>query len=324
LGSRAAAVAAARPPPRRGPPLGPSARRMAAAAAGGMLQDLFDDLDRSSAAGRRASADVRPDRGPRITHAEDEVGPGWRPPPANDDVKRLMQAESRRDFVRFGKQAGTDFEPPCTKRMKPALLSMWAEERKGVPDRSFAKTFSTIKFSAEPLPEPHAGLCNKRHQEWLAKHAKARDKHTHPVYYALERVKKGEERLASHEFKRQLTRDMLSRPAALTLPDLQGNAKKGLGRAKTAIATSRFFKQAVGVDILAQEETADEALLARMKSAPALALRPPTPQGRAKHLRNWAGPDRTVKCFRESTPWREHDEERALRTRRVSQNARTR
>jgi len=295
---------------------GASYRRMAAAGSvecGGSLQDLFRDLD--SAAEARRRVDVRPDLGPRIMHAEDEFRPVWRPPPAKEDVKRLLEADRTRNFDRFGKKAGTDFEPPCSKRLRPKVLDPWTEDRKDTPARTFAKAYSTIKFQAqsEPFPEPHDGLCHKRTQEWLRQHAMARDKHIHSVYHALQRVQKAEEQLESHEFRRQLARDMLSRSGALVKPNIRANSVIALSKVKAAVAGSRRFHLMAGVDNLQQEEEADKARLEQAKSSPELLLRPPTPKTRAKHLSNWAGPDHPSKCFRESTPWREHDENRALR-----------
>jgi len=283
------------------------------------LQDLLGDLDRAAEAGRKAATDVRPDHGPRImTAAEEGLRAAWRPPPSRnkEDVKREMQADRARNFARFGKQAGSDFEPACSKRLKPQVLDPWTEERKDVPDRTFAKSYSTIQFHAhsEPLPEPHSSLCSKHYQEVLRQHQRERDKHINPVYHALQRVKKVEEQLQNHEYKRQLTRDMVSRSAALALPTYSNNVKSTLAKARRAIATGRQFGLAVGVDRLAQEEDRDKARLEKAKSAPALALHPQTPQGAAKHLRNWTGPDHPARCLRESTPWREHDEGRALKS----------
>jgi len=302
----------------RTPIPGAPCRRMAATVSAecrSSLQDLFGDLDRTAEAGRRAAADVRPDRGLRTGHGQDGLGPPRRPQPLKEDVQRLTKATCTRSFNRFGKQAGTDFEPPCSKRLKPKVLDPWTEERKSCPERTFAKLSSAIRLQAtpEPFPEPHAGLCHRRHQEWLGQHAAARDKHIHATFHALERVKKAEEQLESHEFKRQLARDMLSRSSAVALPEFGENAMNSLSKARKTIAVTRTFNLLAGADRLAREEEADKALLARGKSSPELALRPPTPQGKVKHLRNWAGPDHPPKCFRESTPWREHDEERALR-----------
>lgn len=292
---------------------------MVAMAAGESVADLLGHLDRVSEAGRRAAANVRPSHGPRIPHTEDMFRPSWRPPPAKEDVKRLI-SDSSRSFARFGKQAGSDFERPCSKRLKPKILDQWTQERKDIPDRTFAKCSSTIRYSAqsEPFPEPHDGLCHGLHQEWLRNHQTARDKHIHAVYHALERVKKAEERLESHEFKRQLARDLLSRPNALVLPEFGSKARSSLGKAKHAIAASRAFSLAANIDRLAVEEAQDKAMVEKAKSAPELRPRPPTPEGQVKHLQRWAGPDHTPKCFRESTPWREHDEAKDLRKRSAS------
>lgn len=250
--------------------------------------------------------------------AEDGLGPAWRPPPtkSKEDVKRLLQADRSRNFARFSKQVGSDFEVACSKRLKPQLLDAWTEERKSTPSRTFAKSWSTIKYSAtsEPFMEPHPGLCSKRYQEWLRTHEVARDKHIHDTYHALERVKRAEEQYKNHEFKRQLTRDMLSRHQSLQVPELGDNIKSSLQKARKTIAAGRNFGLMAGVDRLLQEEDADKANLEKAKSAPQLALRPPTPKGQVKHLRNWAGPDHPSRSLRESTPWREHDEERALKT----------
>jgi len=281
------------------------------------IRDLLGDLDRAGEAGRKAAANVRPDHGSRLTATEDAPVAAWRPPPSKDkdDVRRLMLEDRARNFARFGKQAGSDFEPPCSKRLKPAVLDPWTEERKSMPHRSYSKSYSTIKYHAhsKPFVEPHAGLCQKRFQEWLRQHEKDRDKHAYPVYHALERVKKAEEQFKNHEFKRQLTRDMLSRPTALMLPEFSSAAKTKLAKAKMAISVGRNFGLAAGFDRLVQEEERDRALVEKAKSAPQLALRPPTPKGSVKHLRNWAGPDHPVRSLRESTPWRENDEDRALK-----------
>jgi len=301
------------------PTLGPRRRMAAAVTSGETLCDITGQLERAAEAGRRAS-ELRPTRGPRIPHTEDEFRPTWKQPPAKEDVRRVLAADRARHFARFGKHAGGDFSTP--KRLAPVILDPWTQDRLISPDRRFAKSASTIRYHAhsEPFGQPHDSLCHGLHQEWLRKHYVARDRHVHSVYHALQAVDRAAEKLESHTQKRQLARDLLTRQSSMDLPQFSDGVKKSLNKVRKAVASSRAFHKAANIDRLAEDESNDQAKLEHAKSAPALCLRPPTPEGRASHLRRWAGPEHSLKYLRESTPWREQDEGRALAARAQEQS----
>jgi hypothetical protein len=117
-----------------------------------------------------------------------------------------------------------------------------------------------------------------------------------------------------HDKRRQIARDLASR-RNLCPPKLSDKGKRLLTKVKMGVAVSHMFHANAGlkVDTIAQEEAADRLRVEHAKSAPALQIREPQPDGEVSHLRQWKGPDQTiVSSFRESTPWREQDERRTL------------
>lgn len=260
----------------------------------------MDHLSRASQAGKQAAADIRPTHGLRIPRAEYEFRPIWQPPPSKEEFRRLVKERNRQSFVCFGKKEGTYFEDPRAKRMVPKVLDTWTQGRIDTPDRTFAKSPSTIRYRAhsEPFPEPHDGLCHEFHQEWLSRHRLERDQRIHPVYHALERVRRAQEQLDSHAQKRQLARDLLSRREAMDLPEFSSNVKRGLAKVKIAVASTRAFRLAKNTDVADMEER-DRVLLERAKSAPALALNPPKLECTVKHGRQWACQDQCCRSSQE-------------------------
>merc|ERR1712232_1296836 len=132
------------------------------------------------------------------------------------------------------------------------------------------------------------------HREWLQQHKTTCDKHIHEVYHALKRVELCEEKEKEIQRQREKTRDMIGRPPLVQL-DLPESGKAGLRKAQMAVKVARAFNETQGIDLLRDEESRHKDATVRAKSAPCLALKPPTPKNRPRHLRNWAGTDRRFK-----------------------------
>merc|ERR1712139_463569 len=85
-----------------------------------------------------------------------------------------------------------------------------------------------------------------------------------------------------------------------------------------AIASTRVFNKLGGIDHVAEDEKKYQDGVLRAKSHPHLALKPPTPRERPRHLRSFKGPDRRLKwtqidnCMKHTTPGKSQEEELEL------------
>merc|ERR1712139_43724 len=206
----------------------------------------------------------------------------------------------------------------------PKELNFWHSHQvaHAVPERSIKNPYKRpglIRYHAQsdPLPEPHEGQLHQQHYEWLQQHHVQRDKHLYPVYHALKRVEKAEEKAKEIQAQRETARDLMTRKA-LVSPEFSEGVKGKLGKAKLAIRSTRAFNKLKGIDVIAEHEKKTEDIVNRARSAPALELKPSTPRHRARHLRNWTGPDRrqlwaqTDLGLKHTTPGRFQEEEHEL------------
>merc|ERR1719240_1167353 len=125
----------------------------------------------------------------------------------------------------------------------------------------------------------------------------------------MNRLEKAQAIKKEHDKRRQDTRDMMSRKN-MVQKNISPRAQQNLNKLRALVKVSHAFHANIGiqVDTVAAEEVADRVRVERAKSAPALQIRPPQPDGEVTHLNKWLGPDHPLRSLRESTPWREQDE----------------
>lgn len=289
------------------------------------LEDLLGFLETQHATRKAEEADLRPQKGPRIPKAQDRWRPAWNPPLDKRHVNKESQEEVRAPWLRVCRQAGEAFhDNPGF--LKAKCLEVRVAERANVPHRTFAHLPSQVRYSLdEPLPPPKDELCGEMHRKWLQKHAKARDRHLYPVYYALKNVDKAKETMEADQRRREVARDLISSGPREQL-HLSEGARSGIKKMKNAVKAIRGFRCAAAegamaagdverakrFDPLKMQEEKNKARLRAAQSAPSLITKQPTPRGEVKHVENWTGPDRTLKHLRTTTPWREEDAAREL------------
>lgn len=288
---------------------------MAAVGGNESMEDLLGHLTKTAAELRRSEVDLRVTTGPRIPRAEDCFGATatWRPPPDKEEIKRHVAETTGNTWVRFVKNAGSEFHAnPGYLKSKP--LEVLEASRAMMPDRSFAKLPSQIRYRQHTEEfTPEDALCTESHQHWLKRHRDRRDRHVHNIYHALQVRDKAKEKYDVHARQRELTRDLLTRGTIEDGPKLSTKVKTGLAKVLTSVGTGRILnKMAGGTDKLVALEVKDKAAYERAKSVPCLQVRPPLPSGSVHHLRAWAGNSHALRCFNTSTPWIEQDEIREL------------
>lgn len=188
-------------------------------------------------------------------------------------------------------------------------------------NRQLVPGFTGYRFHAQssPIPEPTDDMCSGMHYKWLKEHAVVRDKEIYPVYHGLEALDEAKAIKAEHEQRRQMARDLMSR-RQLNPPKFSPNVMRTLAKVKQAVATSHAFHSNIGIKVssVADEEKADQVRLHKCVSAPVLQIpqkKASCARGRVDHLRSWKGPERTiVGSFRDSTPWRDEDIVREMRS----------
>jgi hypothetical protein len=260
------------------------------------LDDLLAQLDATSAAGREAD-EIRADRDPRIPKLEHVLSYEWRPPPSREEVLKTVSADCCRRFNRTTRNNGEHFRKEGILR-HPKDFNIWEVHRivNAVPQRSIGNPrgrhgLARYHAQSEPFEEPTEKQLHAQHRDWLKQHHVQRDKRLHHVYHALKAVEKAEAKANETQRQRETARDLLTR-AALHEPHLTDSVKGKLNRAKLAVGATRAFNKLSGIDGVAEEEQKNKDLLERARSAPILQLKPSTPRHRARHLRNWTGPDR--------------------------------
>jgi len=280
------------------------------------VSSYLDLLDHTAALAREAELNIRPDNRRPITRLEHLDSSEFRPRPSKDELRAQIKAAggTKQPFVRFSRTTGSEFSPAL--HLRPKILDTWTANRVTQPDRSIRapKDAAPPRFNHQPelFPTPKDELCHEMHAEWLKRHGKARERALNPVFHGLKDIDKARQALEHHAQVRQRTRDVMTRRNAAP-PHLSDNTKKALAEVKKTVAITRVFQDLVGLESRAQqEETRDKERLAKAMSSPELYIRPVTPEGRARHLRDWTGPERSLRMLRESTPWREADDKREL------------
>lgn len=289
------------------------------------MEDLKRTLDSIAAKRRKDDLLLAEQTGPRIpTLADTFARTNWRPPPSKEDIKQSLTGNVGSRFVSTTKNRGLAFEaqPP---RLKPKVLDPWTASRVNMPDRSIRVPKGSapwrMQYQSEPLPEPTDDMCHRMHRLWLTKHAVERDKYVNEVTFALERLDKAKSIQHEHMRRRQITRDMLTRGQLNPTTFGDPKALNRLGKVKMAVKMSHAFHSAAGLNVMKDEEEKDERRVQMAMSDPALRLRPPSPHGQVNHLRRWGDPNATGRLLKESTPWRERDEEREITLRRMAATA---
>lgn len=258
---------------------------------------------------------------PKLEHM---ISYEWRPPPSREDIRKVTSKDCTRRFKTAQKQAGDLFRKEGILR-HPIEFNQWETHRicNAVPERSIGNPkgrpgLFRYHAQSDDLPPPTDEMLHPQHGSWLKEHYVQRDKHLYPVFHAKLRVGKAEEKAARTQTQRELTRDLTTRPQLMS-PHLSDGVKCKLAKAKLAVTTTRHLNKLVGHDAVAEaEELAKQALLRRIRSEPALELKPATPRHRAKHLRSWKGPDRrfawtqTDHCLKHTTPGLQQEEEHEL------------
>merc|ERR1712167_184069 len=88
-------------------------------------------------------------------------------------------------------------------------------------------------------------MCEARHQKWLEEHAKVREKHLYPVYYAAVQKEQAAEKKRKEQFEleraKALTRDAKSAASDSALPKMGAGLKK-LQRASVQMQVGRMIQ----------------------------------------------------------------------------------
>lgn len=283
------------------------------------MEDLFKQLDAAGDARRIASAGrMTQVRGGGMPKSIDTwlADYKWKPKPSHSEVKDMMGSSFRSGFITYNKHIGDDVGERFTP-WKPEILDGWAAV-KATQSRDAKRPKGTaparFPIHSNPLPEPPDSLCVKGHQEWLEKHAVEADRKIYSVYYARKNMDRAMAKAEERNVQRAIARDMLTR-GQLDMPDFSEGVKQSLAKVKRVVHAVGAFAE--GSDFKAQQEAnekrQEEEMIQRAKSAPALQLRPPTPQGRVKHVVDWRSNNRHLRHLRSSTPWVEDDGMRELK-----------
>lgn len=257
-------------------------------------------------------------------HIDDLTGPSWRPPPRKDEARATSSAEFIRPFRKDMTIAGGFLNEQTTVRAEP--MEIWPQQRIALPSRGhpWSKHLRTRRghphlnevpvtypsqkgyrwhVHSEPLGDISDDMCHPMHRQWLKDFSVTRDKELYPVYHAMNRLERAQDIKREHDKRNQQARDIAMR--------------KNLCPPKVSDDTARMDdtkRPRVG---LKDEEVADRVRAERVeraKSAPALQIQPPK-EAQIRHLRGWRGPQRNIPyMLKESTPWREQDEQRKMVT----------
>jgi len=283
------------------------------------MQDLFQTLD--------AGAEVK--RVQKMGRMTETRGTGlptalhtwladnqWKPKPGKSQVAELMAGANGDHAGRFGKDgaaSGGDVGP-IWPAWKPEVLDGWAAAKCTSSRTASLKGCvvppSRFPIHSRPLPEPSESLCSKMHREWMVEHAKARDKHLYPVYYARLSLERATAKVEEKDRQRMMAREIMDQ-ARMDNPVFGETAKRGIVKMKQAIKGVRFIAQDSawkrGQEGL--EAKRDKELIERARSHPALQIKAPDPegQGMVRHQMDWAAHNVHPRSFRESTNWVETD-----------------
>jgi len=257
----------------------------------------FGDINRELSASFAARFPAPKERG-RLPLPEDAQLPGWRPPPSKEALREAA-GKLKPEFIKYQRDAGEEFLPP--KYMRGKLLDTWTAERAVKPYRCYEKFIGEMRGleiqrfrrQPEPWPEPDNSMCESRHRKWLEEHAKTREKHLHPVYYAALQKEQAAEKKRKEEHElakaKALTRDAKSAASDSAMPKMGAGLAK-LKRASVQLTVGRAIQT--------------HSVEAKKKR---LAAKDPNP-GRVKHLFPWSDSNREGRYLGLSHPWQEHAE----------------
>mmetsp|Transcript_110559 Transcript_110559/g.195810 ORF Transcript_110559/g.195810 Transcript_110559/m.195810 type:complete len:302 (-) Transcript_110559:117-1022(-) len=284
------------------------------AGADSSMADLLGQLDRTAA---KKAPVLRPDTAPGLLKLEHVLDSEWRPPPSKGAVKQHVNACAVRNFNQFLKTTVGD-EFGKYPNWRPQVPEYWESVRTVMPQRSVRPPPHTAppRYRSQPefFPEGKDEQCHPIHRQWLRKHQKERENHVYPVVAALQRVDRAKDIERVHAMRREIARDLMTRPA-LVQPKFSAETKAKIDRTKMKLRTARALKGDAAISAMKEEEKEDKARIEKAKSSPALYLKVPTPRSRARHIHRWTGPDRTIKALlKESTPWRDEGEMRELKS----------
>lgn len=250
--------------------------------------DILGDLSASFAARFPAPKE----RG-RLPLPEDAALPGWRPPPSKEALREAA-GKLKPEFIKYQQIAGEEFEPP--QYMRGKLLDTWTAERAVKPYRSYEKFIGEMrgleiqKFRRQPeaMPEPDNSMCEPRHRKWLEQHAKTREKHLHPVYYAALKKEEEERKENERKIEKEKTKNIIH------TSDKADTMKLGLRKKLQRASLRLTVTHAIETNQVQAKKKREAA-------------KDPHP-GRAKHLFPWGDSNRNGRYLGMSHPWQEHSE----------------
>lgn len=238
----------------------------------------------------------------------------FKPKPSKEEVRDLIAADPRRHFVNLAKNFGAAFsEPP---RIAPEVLDdPWKADRKMSPQRAYSRTQIKYRSHGELFPEVKDSHAAKFEKVM----ARRKPKELTPSLAAIKSLglvgaasppsaSSGPAPPPTRDQLKQLTRMVMAQPH-IDMPRMSPKVRGKLTRARSAVQ----FWQSMGYQGDPDDDSAGNA---PALDAPADAYTPPQLSGPVKHLRAFAGPDRSHgrSTLREITPWRSQDEDRRLRT----------
>lgn len=268
---------------------------------GGTMTRRITDLGRGASDGSL----------PSLPKTEGNFRPKFKPPPSKQEVKQLLLNDPSRGYRSVGRIHGEVFND--LDRLRPKVLSPRTIARLNMPVRTYEKATSQIYYHAQPeeMPRLTDDSCTEMHRDWLGEHRIRRDREMHPEFHALNRIDKAKQAVEEIAKMKAVTRDLLSRDHAWK-PTMSAGAAQSLQKVKSAVKIARAFNKMGGIDQLAREEDRMREEVRKAKGAKCLSVRPHIPEGRVTHASGWGGPDRNLRCLRESTPWRQQDDSRSL------------
>lgn len=231
----------------------------------------------------------------RLPLSEDQLLPGWRPPPSKEALREAA-GKLKPEFIKYNQQAGEEFMLP--KYMRGKVLDPWTAERAVKPFRCYEKFIGEMRgleiqrFRRQPeeLPVPDNSMCEPRHRKWLEEHAKTREKWLHPVYYAALKKEQEEQRAQDRKLEKAKTKRIITTSSDGDMPQMEKGLMKKLQRASLRLSVTNVIEKN-SVQAKKRKEAAKEAH-----------------PGRAKHLFPWSDSNRNGRYMGLSHPWQEHAE----------------
>lgn len=232
----------------------------------------------------------------RLPLPEDQQLPGWRPPPSKESLREAA-GKLKPEFIKFNSQAGEEFQNP--KYMRGKVLDPWRATRAVQPYRCYEKFIGEMRgleiqrFRRQPeeLNTNYDSMCEPRHREWLAQHAKTREKWLYPVYFAAKKKEEEEQKKQERKLEKAKTKRIITTSSdAELVSGMDKGLKAKLSRASLRLSVTGAIEK-TAVESKKRKEAAKEAH-----------------PGRAKHLLPWSDSNRNGRYLGMSHPWQEHSE----------------